>query len=83
MVANPTGVNALAALPKGLAAILPIVDNIPRPAGANDPTSSGANKLAPAVLILPCLNSSAANPAATLGCPKTLKAFSNPFPVVP
>ena len=74
MVANPTGVNALAALPKGLAAILPIVDNIPRPAGANDPTSSGANKAAPPVLILPCLNSSAAIPAAILGCPKTFNA---------
>ena len=70
-------------MPKGFIANFPIVDNIPRPAGANDPTSSGANKLAPAVLILPCLASSTAKPAATLGCPKTLKAFSNPFPAVP
>ena len=67
MVANPTGVNALAAFPKGLAATLPIVDKIPFPAGAKDPTSSGANKAAPPVLILPCLNSSAAKAAATLG----------------
>ena len=49
MVANPTGVNALANFPKGLAAILPAKDNRPLPFGANDPTSSGANKLAPAV----------------------------------
>ena len=83
MVANPTGVNALANLPNGLAATLPIVDNIPRPAGAHDPASSGANKAAPPVLILPFLNSSAAIPAAILGCPKTCRVFNNPFPAVP
>ena len=83
IVANPTGVKALAALPKGFIASLPALDKRLVPLGAADPTSSGANKLAPAVFILPSASSSAANAAAILGCPKTCNPFNKPFAALP
>ena len=67
-------------LPKGFIRIDPALLKIPFPAGANVDKTSGANKLAPANLVLPCPSSYAPKPKAALG---EDNIFNNPLPALP